>query len=229
MTIPDNYKVVPIEKREAEPWVLKKHYAKRLPVIIRAFGLFREIDLIGVCTFGNAPTKGMNEGKIIFGISLPVPVTELNRLVTDDGLPKNILTYFVSRCLGFLGCPLCVVSYADPNAGHHGYIYQALGWIYTGESPTTPTWCDPSGQIRHDRHIFDKDKGRTYEQLIRDGWTHTSDELPKHRYLKFLGNKREVRAMYKNLKLPIFPYPKGDNQRYDASYQPKQGRRFFVE
>ena len=42
----------------------------------------------------------------------------------------------------------------------------------------------------------------------------------KHRYFQFLGNKKEIKEMRKNLKYKIQPYPKGDNKRYDASYQP---------
>ena len=36
----------------------------------------------------------------------------------------------------------------------------------------------------------------------------------------FLGSKKEKKEMAKKLHFGIFPYPKGDNQRYDASYEP---------
>jgi hypothetical protein len=39
----------------------------------------------------------------------------------------------------------------------------------------------------------------------------------KFRYLQFLGSKHERKEMRKRLAYPIFPYPKGDNSRYDAS------------
>ena len=32
-------------------WLLKRHYAKRLPNIIYAFGLYKDGFLYGVCTF----------------------------------------------------------------------------------------------------------------------------------------------------------------------------------
>ena len=41
--------------------------------------------------------------------------------------------------------------------------------------------------------------------------------LPKHRYIYFTDNKEYY---MKKLKYKILPYPKGDNKRYDSSYQP---------
>ena len=41
--------------------------------------------------------------------------------------------------------------------------------------------------------------------------------LPKHRYVYFTKNKKYY---MKKLKYTPEPYPKGDNKRYDASYQP---------
>jgi hypothetical protein len=43
----------------------------------------------------------------------------------------------------------------------------------------------------------------------------------KHRYFYFIGDKRQKNDMLKKLKFKIEPYPKGDNQRYDASYKVK--------
>jgi hypothetical protein len=44
----------------------------------------------------------------------------------------------------------------------------------------------------------------------------TEKLLPTHRYVMFLGNKKEKRLMRKELKLKLFPYPKGENRRYDS-------------
>lgn len=35
---------------------------------------------------------------------------------------------------------LILVSYADSAQGHHGYIYQATNWIYTGISAKRTEW-----------------------------------------------------------------------------------------
>jgi hypothetical protein len=42
----------------------------------------------------------------------------------------------------------------------------------------------------------------------------------KHRYFQFLGTNKEQAEMKQKMKYPVLPYPKGDNRRYDASYEP---------
>ncbi len=42
----------------------------------------------------------------------------------------------------------------------------------------------------------------------------------KHRYVYFIGSKKEVQKMKQNLKHQCLPYPKGQNSRYDSSYKP---------
>jgi hypothetical protein len=115
---------------------LKSINAKRIPSISYAFGLYSEIGLVGICTYGS-PCKLMNDGFCIFNGDLSVPTLELNRLVVNDYLEKNVLSYFVSQTLSLLPCPLCAVSYADIGEGHHGYIYQATNWLYTGVTEQT--------------------------------------------------------------------------------------------
>jgi len=45
-------RVQPIKNIEVEPWLLEKHYAKRIPQIMFAFGLYVEEVLTGVITYG---------------------------------------------------------------------------------------------------------------------------------------------------------------------------------
>ena len=52
----------------------------------------------------------------------------------DEGLERNVLSFFVSSCLQMLPKPMVIVSFADTSMCHHGYIYQATNWIYTGLS-----------------------------------------------------------------------------------------------
>ena len=54
MSIKDIYKVDSIKSQETYDWLLHKHYAKRIPPISYAFGLFKDKELLGVCTYGNA-------------------------------------------------------------------------------------------------------------------------------------------------------------------------------
>ena len=221
-------KIIPIQKFECKPWLLKKHYAKRIPAIEYSFGIYDSGILIGVCTFG-PPPRVMNNGESIFNNTV-VKTIELNRLCVNDGLPKNTLSYFVSKCLNMLPKPICVVSYADFTFGHTGYIYQATNWIYTGLN-----------QI-HERQIFYKGKEVHPRTACSMGFTNISewakndsnvtqgDYTKKHRYFKFLASKTmRQKKMIADLVYPILPYPKGDNvEKYDASYSPSTQMNLFM-
>lgn len=51
--------------------------------------------------------------------------------------------------------------------------------------------------------------------------------LPKHRYVLFKGSKSFKKQCLKNLKLDVHKYPKGENKKYDASYQPSTQIQLF--
>lgn len=200
------YHAQSIDKYETKEWILKKHYAHRMPSVSYAFGLYHGNILEGVCTFGMSPNYAeMLKWK-------PFDILELNRLVINDTHAKNALSFFVSQCLKKLPHPIVVISYSDLKQGHHGYIYQATNWIYTGiGGEGHPIYIMKDGTERHSRHETDIDKN----QVKRIEKT-----IGKARYYYFLGTKKEKKEMLQALKYPILPYPKGDNKRYDASYQP---------
>ena len=126
-----NYEVKSIDYQDCKEWFLKKHYAKRIPSISFCFGLYSD-KLEGVCSFGSPPSRALCIG--LCGVENAHKVYELNRLVVNENLPKNTLSYFVSKCIQLLPNKLILVSYADTSQGHNGYIYQATNWIYTGLS-----------------------------------------------------------------------------------------------
>ena len=131
MSIKDKYTIESIKPSETYDWLLHKHYAKRIPSIMFAFGLFdNEKILRGVCVFGMPPCH-FNYGSGIFD-NYKVNTYELTRLVVNDNCEKNTTSFFVSRCLREMPRPSCIVSFADANKNHHGYIYQATNWTYTG-------------------------------------------------------------------------------------------------
>ena len=198
-----------INKDDYKEWLLKKHYAKRLCSISYSFGLYINGVLNGVCTFGFPPNYNYNNGKCVFNKYKCLTI-ELNRLVVNDGLPKNTLSYFVSKCLKLLPKPSCIVSYADQNQGHNGYIYQATNWIYTGLSTPKHKYIFEDGSTFDIRRGIDG-KGKVVDKILLK---------PTHRYLYFNGSKKQVKKMKLDLKMKIFPYPKGKNKRYDASYKP---------
>lgn len=152
MSIKHKYQVKSIDVLHSKEWLLKKHYAKRLCSISYCFGLFDENNfLIGVCTFGMPPSSTLAQS--ICGNDYSDIVLELNRLVVNDGLQKNVLSFFVSTCLKIIPKPNIIISFSDANMNHHGYIYQACNFLYTGESSNTTKYIDKNGQEFHFRNL----------------------------------------------------------------------------
>lgn len=196
---PPSLLVYRIEPELCRPWILERHYAKRLCSISYAFGLYEERHLVGVCTFGKPASPFLCVG--VCGEENSQYVYELNRLVVDSNRGKNELSFFVASCLRSLP-PLIVVSYADTAQGHQGYIYQATNWIYTGS--TTPRTDIATDEGKHSRHY---DKRQDYS-------ANRKERSVKHRYVYFTGSKAQRKHWRQALKYEPQPYPKGENRRY---------------
>ena len=219
------FKVESIDALKCKEWLLYKHYAKRVPSIQYSFGLYDAKILIGVCTFGSPP-RSMNDGEFVFK-EYRVKTLELNRLCVNDGLPKNTLSFFVSKCLKQLPTPICIVSYADHTFGHQGYIYQATNWIYTGLNTVHTKEVTLNGKNIHTRTLTGMGYTNMTDLAASEKGIELGEYSKKHRYFMFLGNKREIKLMRKSLIYPILPYPKGDNKKYDSSYNPSQQPSLF--
>jgi len=222
-----DFSVRPVQSNVTAGWLKHKHYAKRIPPISHSYGLYdSELILQGVCTYG-PPCRMLNKGYGIFGGEFEVDTLELNRLVVNDNLPKNTLSFFVSQTFKLLPAPICLVSYADSNAGHHGYIYQATNWIYTGITGIEATYFDKRQNIiLHPRTVVGMFGSRSAETLP-DYIVVNKESGGKFRYIKFLGSKKDIKSMNGFLKYQVSEYPKGDNKRYDSSHKPSVQRVLF--
>ena len=222
MSIKDIYTVESIKSSETYDWLLHKHYAKRIPSISYAFVLYKDRHFLGVCTFGMPPSPSVPVG--VCGKKFKKIVFELNRLCVNENLEKNVLSYFVSSALKFFKKPKILVSYADTSQNHHGYIYQATNWLYTGLTVKAIEWKE-KGKNTHCRGLFHKNT--TQEMWDNPDKFERVRRPQKHRYIYFIGNKTQKKNMLKNLKYEIKPYPKGENKRYDASYNPTVQIKLF--
>ena len=185
-----------INYEETKPFILHKHYAQRMPSITFSYGVFEDDVLKGVLTIGKPASHSLCIG--VCGEEYKDKVYELNRLITDDGLPKNTLSRLVSYALRDLKDKnLIIVSYADSGMNHNGYIYQATNFIYTGKTKERTDKYTPGG--KHSRHYTDE-----YNHLRKV-------RTAKHRYIYFTGNRKEY---LKHLKYPIMEYPKDKNENY---------------
>jgi hypothetical protein len=211
------YEIKSIDYQDCKEWFLKKHYAKRMPSVSFCFGLYSD-KLEGVCSFGSPPSRALCVG--VCGVQNAHKVFELNRLIVNDGLPKNTLSYFVSECLCLLPKDLIIVSYADTSQNHYGYIYQATNWIYTGLSAKRTERYDINNPNKHNKSVPERKNVKYKELAVRE-------RPQKHRYIYFIGSKTQKQKLRKALRYEIQPYPKGDNKRYDASYQPTTQVKLF--
>jgi hypothetical protein len=88
-----------------------------------------------------------------------------------------------------------IISFADERQGHHGIIYQAGNWIYTGKLKSTPMYYD-KGKWCHQRQINSLYGTITNHKIRKDGGY-------RYRYLMPLTSeiKKQIEVLKK-------PYPK---------------------
>ncbi len=219
-----------VPKSVYSDWLLNKHYAKRLCSVSYAYGLYIDQEIKGVVTYGMSPSATLAES--IAGEKYKKIVYELNRLITVDDLPKNALSQFVTKSFKLLPKPLIIVSFADPNNGHNGYIYQATNFIYTGISSNSIQYTFPDGKefhfknFRHKKHssTFQKEIGKTKDQISNQDIINFYDLQKKniegkHRYIQILGSKTDKRSIMRDFKLDVLQYPKGENKNYEVEFQ----------
>ena len=185
--------------KEAVNFLLPRHYSGRIPSISYAFGYYEKDTLKAVCTFGKPASNSLCIG--ICGAEYSSKVYELNRLCAEGDL-KIQLSSFLAWCLKQLKEEnLIIVSYADTQMNHNGYIYQATNFLYTGATKSRTDKYVTGG--KHSRHYNKEDQGKF--RKFRSS---------KHRYIYFAADKRHKKKYLKLLKYPIKEYPKGDNKRY---------------
>ena len=190
--------VLEINKDIATSFLLPRHYSGRIPSISKAFGWYVNGILKAVCTFGKPASHSLCVG--ICGEKYADCVYELNRLCREDDFHEP-LSAFVSACLRRLRVMRwIIVSYSDMAMGHHGYIYQACNFMYTGETKERTDIF--TGGWKHSRH-YTKDDMNNGIRIVRS---------PKHRYVYFCTYDKKQKREWKNaLQYDVLPYPKGDN------------------
>jgi len=217
-------KVLPINSFEVEPWLLEKHYAKRIPSISYAFGAYIDGKLIGIVTYGTSASSTLRHG--VCGKKWQEYVIELNRLVCLN--EKNIASELVGKSMQMLPKPSIVISYADSEQGHVGYVYQATNFIYTGLSSK---FKDPKVKGLEHQHHATYAHGMTNAQVIQKYGAENVyfvDRARKHRYVFFVGSKTQKKQMKKDLTYKIFLYPKGDSRKYDSGTKVKTQQLLFI-
>lgn len=179
------------------------HYVHRVPSIVVAVGMFVDGCLAGVCTYG---IPANNNLCLLCGDDNKSKVLELNRLFIFDWFGKNSESWLIGQSFKLLSYPGILVSYADTEQNHTGLIYQATNWLYTGLSERGGVQADVilNGERLSPKAIYNRYGTVTGLNIEKMQW------YPKHRYVYFLGNRRQRRELRQALKWPVLPYPKNE-------------------
>jgi len=202
--------------------VMHWHYSRTMPVNKTVkLGVWEDGNFIGAIIFSCGSAGVGSIGKS-FGVK-STAVAELARVALNSH--KTSVTRIVSISLAFLkkaqtGLRL-IVSYADPEKGHIGSIYQGGNWIYTGRSSPDTAYIDKSGKRWHSRSV--SKSGVKVHCGIRTHCPRQSTMVavkvePKYKYLMPLDD--EMRKQIEPLRKP---YPKRPKQAM-ASDQEEQRR-----
>jgi len=201
-----------IDYKKAMSVIIEKHYLHRKCPCSIALGLFKKEDLIGVIVFGKPSSYTLCEG--IAGKDESKNVIELSRLWVCDSMPKNTESWFISRAIN--KCPFeIIVSFADTEQGHIGYIYQATNWIYCGESKKQKYFrlkdnSENNGGINYRR----RERMSKLKIIEKYGEEYVEEYYSslKYRYIYFNANKKRRKELFKKLRYEILPYPKHYNE-----------------
>lgn len=202
--------VKPVTREDCLPFLLNIHYAKRVPSVSWAFGLFVDDHLEGVVTYGTPASAPLRRG--VCGDALKNSVIELNRLVLMSNQP-NHASMLVGRSLRLLEGNKIVVSFADTSQGHAAYVYQATNFLYCGLSAKRTDWKVKGKEHLHGQTIADEFRGAPNRaQAMRDKYGDDFYLAPrprKHRYITLIGSRKFKKEAMSSLRYPTEPYPKG--------------------
>lgn len=205
--------VAPCSHKAASHAVLNWHYSRRLPVgRLVMFGAWEDDQFAGVVIFSRGSNNHLGSR---YGVT-QTQVCELTRVaLRSHEAPVSQIVAASLRNLKRTSPGLrLVVSFADPGQGHHGGIYQAGNWVYTGVAEPS-RFFRINGRLVHERSLsvslgFTKRPGqhRTLPrniEWIRANMDPAAEEVMvqgKHRYLYPLD-----RAMRRQVKPLARPYP----------------------
>ena len=181
------------------------HYSHSMPCppTVR-LGVFEDGMFIGAVVFARGANKSIGSP---YGLQ-PIEVAELARVALREH--ETPVSRIISVAVKLLRrhCPglRLIVSFADPEQGHHGGVYQAAGWSYLGETAASQIYVDPHGRRWHPRMVSTTGLKRVYGELrkvVRTADCRSETVAGKHRYALPLDD-----AMRERLARLARPYPK---------------------
>ena len=179
-------------KYACENW----HYSKCTPAgKLVKIGVWENERFIGVVIFSRGANNTLGAP---YGLS-QTECCELTRIALHSHV--NPVSRIMKLALIFLrknspGIRL-IISFADPEQGHHGGVYQATNWIYNGKTNAADEYV-VNGKRMHGRSmraLYGTHVGKKFIQKVLGS--------SKHRYIMPLDDE-----MRKKVKSLARPYPK---------------------
>lgn len=203
-------------KYAVEHW----HYSKCMPVgkLVKV-GVWEDGQFIGVVVFGQGNNQFQGQS---LGISIQ-EICELTRVAMRAH--KCSVTRVVKLALMMLKrqCPglRCVFSYADPEQGHVGSIYQGGNWVFVGTGGSSEAFFGKDGKRLHSRVVSAsgvKDHFGKVKPCVRKDECTVKKLAPKYKYLMPLD--AEMREKVQKL---AKPYPKRVKQATSSDQEGSGG------
>lgn len=170
------------------------HYSKCMPAgkTVKV-GVWEQGQFVGCVIFSRGATKDLGKP---YGLT-QLESCELTRVALDKH--ETPVTRIIAIALKFLkrnspGLRL-IVSFADPEQGHHGGIYQAGNWIYAGRSKSAEEY------IVNRKRMHGRSMRALYGTHLGKDFIKTTQGSSKFRYLMPLDDA--IKATIMPLKQPF--------------------------
>jgi hypothetical protein len=189
-------------KYACENW----HYSKCIPVNkLVKIGVWENKKFIGVVIYGygTSPKISHSYGLEFFDVCELVRVALTKHMTPVSKILSISLKFLKKHCPNIK----LVVSFADQNQGHHGGIYQATNWIYSGETGQSKEIYYKGEKINQMSLRHKKNRSDFNQNLVEYKMS-----KPKHRYLMPLCD--DIKEKINKLKKP---YPKRVEHKSNAS------------
>jgi hypothetical protein len=190
--------------RETATFAVKtRHYSRSMPSgRLVCIGVWEFLLFVGAVIFGRGASSEIGSP---FGLPQS-EVCELCRVALGPHTAPTSQIVSIAVRLLRRHCPglRLIVSYADPEHGHVGTLYQAMGWSYLGTT-NRESLIRLNGRLLHPRTVASRYHMRSIDwlRLHIDADAGHARTLPKHRYVLPLDA-----AMRAQLVPRLQPYPK---------------------
>lgn len=195
-------KVAPCSREAATYAVMNWHYSKLMPKFrLTYFGVWEHNKFIGAVIFGRGSNNSLLKP---YGLKQSEGCELVRVALTTHDAPVSQIVAQALRELKRTNPGLrLVVSFADPEQNHHGGIYQAGNWIYTGHAGSAKIFTI-HGKDTHERTLGSRGWIRNIDWLHEhiDPTATVRHPEPKHRYILPLD-----KAMRRQVKQLAKPYP----------------------